>query len=125
MPTDHNIRLVHEFFDAVVNDPNRLDDICSSKFTLVEPDLFPAPFTDLDSYKAFLSTNPLSGWIFTVTHSDPIAESVSVRYIAKGVWGGEPVTLTRKANLQYADGRLQRYDGAPDPEAAQGADVGQ
>ena len=59
MPTDENIQLVGQFFHAVVNDPDRLDDICSKEFSLVEPDLFPAPFTDLASYKAFLSENPL------------------------------------------------------------------
>ncbi len=116
MPTDENIQLVERFFDAVVNNPDRLDDICSKDFTLVEPDLFPAPFTDLASYKAFLSENPLSGWTFTVTEAEPIGESVSMRYTGQGVWGGEPVTMLRRANLQFWEGRLQRYDGARDSE---------
>ena len=116
MPTDENIQLVERFFDAVVKDPDRLDDICSKEFTLVEPDLFPAPFTDLASYKAFLSENPLSGWTFTVTDAEPIGESVSMRYTGQGVWAGDPVTMLRRANLQFWEGRLQRYDGAPDSE---------
>ncbi|MDP9069709.1 MAG: hypothetical protein M3N68_00180 [Actinomycetota bacterium] len=123
MPSDENMRLVGQFFDAVVNDPGRLDDICSKEFSLVEPDLFPAPFTDLAAYKAFLSENPLSGWTFTVTHAEPIGESVSIRYKGQGVWGGDPVTMLRKANLQFWEGRLQRYDGAPDSEG-QAAEVG-
>ena len=120
MPTDENIQLVERFFDAVVNDPDRLDDICSKEFTLVEPDLFPAPFTDLASYKAFLSQNPLTGWTFRVTDAEPIGESVSMRYTGHGVWGGEPVTMLRRANLQFWEGRLQRYDGAPDSEGRAG-----
>lgn len=116
MPTDENIQLVKRFFDAVVKDRDRLDDICSKEFTLVEPDLFPAPFTDLASYKAFLFENPLSGWTFTVTEAEPIGESVSTRYTGQGMWGGEPVTMLRRANVQFWEGRLQRYDGAPDSE---------
>ncbi len=114
MPTKENTDLVRAFFDAIVGDPDRLDDICSKDFTLVEPDLFPAPFTDLAAYKAFLVDNPLEGWTFTVTGSESIGESVSIRYRAEGLWGGEPVTMLRKANLQFWDRRLQRYDGAPD-----------
>lgn len=117
MPAQENIELVDRFFDAAVNDPHRLDRICAKEFTLVEPDLFPAPFTDLAGYKAFLSENPLSGWTFTVTGSEPVGESVSIRYTAEGVWAGEPVTLRRKANLQFWEGRLQRYDGAADADA--------
>lgn len=116
MPTDENIQLVERFFDAIVNNPDRLDDICSKEFSLVEPDLFPAPFTDLASYKAFLSANPLSGWTFRVTHAEPIGESVSIRYTGQGLWAGDPVTMLRKANLQFWEGRLQRYDGAPNSE---------
>ena len=116
MSTDENIQLVERFFDAIVNNPDRLDDICSMEFSLVEPDLFPAPFTDLASYKAFLSENSLSGWTFRVTDAEPIGESVSIRYIGQGQWAGDPVTMLRKANLQFWEGRLQRYDGAPDSE---------
>ena len=122
MPTDENIQLVERFFDAIVTNPDRLDDICAKTFSLVEPDLFPAPFTDLTSYKAFLSANPLSGWTFRVTHAEPIGESVSIRYTGQGVWAGDPVTMLRKANLQFWEGRLQRYDGAPDSEG-QAAEV--
>ena len=116
MPTKENTEIVREFFDAVVNDPSHLDDICAKDFTLVEPDLFPAPFTDLATYRAFLAENPLSAWTFTVAHSEAIGESVSIRYTAQGVWAGDPVTMFRKANLQFWEGRLQRYDGAPDSE---------
>lgn len=116
MPTKENTEIVRDFFDAVVNDPSRLHHICSHDFTLVEPDLFPAPFTDLAAYRTFLTENPLSGWEFTVAHSEAIGESVSIRYTAKGVWAGDPVTMLRKANLQFWEGRLQRYDGAPDSE---------
>ena len=123
MPSNENVQLVERFFDAVVKNPDRLDDICSKEFSLVEPDLFPAPFTDLASYKTFLSENPLSGWTFRVTHAEPIGESVSIRYSGHGVWGGEPVTMLRRANLQFWDGRLQRYDGAPDNEG-QAAEAG-
>lgn len=124
MSAQTNTQLVHEFFEAVVNEPRRLDDICSKDFTLVEPDLFPQPFTDMTSYKSFLSDNPLSGWSFTVSHAEPIGESVSIRYTAQGTWGGESVMLARKANLQFWDGRLQRYDGAPEPEAAPAVEAG-
>ncbi len=116
MPTDENIQLVERFFDAIVNNPDRLDDICSKEFILVEPDLFPAPFTDLESYRAFLSENSLSGWTFRITHTEPIGESVSIRYTGEGEWAGEAVTMFRRANLQFWEGRLQRYDGAPDSE---------
>ncbi len=124
MPTDENVQLVERFFDAIVNDPDRLDDICSKEFRLVEPDLFPAPFTDLESYRAFLSENSLSGWTFRITHTEPIGESVSIRYTGEGEWAGEAVTMFRRANLQFWEGRLQRYDGAPDSEA-QAAEVHQ
>ena len=123
MPRNDNIQRVSQFFDAIVRNPDHLDDICSKEFRLVDPDLFPAPFTDLASYKTFLSENPLSGWSFELTHSEPIGESVSIRYRGQGVWGGEPVTMLRRANLQFWDGRLQRYDGAPDNEVG-AAEVG-
>jgi len=124
MPTDENIQLVERFFDAIVNNPDHLDDICSKEFSLVEPDLFPAPFTDLESYRAFLSENPLSGWTFRITHREPIGESVSIRYTGEGEWAGAAVTMFRRANLQFWEGRLQRYDGAPDSEG-QAAEVHQ
>lgn len=124
MPTDENIQLVERFFDAIVNNPDRLDDICSKEFSLVEPDLFPDPFTDLESYRAFLSENSLSGWTFRITHTEPIGESVSIRYTGEGEWAGEAVTMFRRANLQFWEGRLQRYDGAPDSEG-QAAEVHQ
>ncbi len=116
MPQATNVELVRRFFDAAITDPERLDDICSPDFTLVEPDLFPSPFTDLAAYKGFLAESPFSEVTVTIDHAEAVAESVSIRYTFRGTVDGQPVTLVRKANVQCWNGRIQRYDGAADEQ---------
>lgn len=111
-----NIELVRRFFEAAISEPERLDEICTPDFTLVEPDLFPEPFTNLTAYKRFLSESPFSDVSITIDHAEPVAESVRVRYTFRGTVDGQPLALARKANVQVWDGRIQRYDGAPDEQ---------
>ncbi|HEV2070629.1 MAG TPA: nuclear transport factor 2 family protein [Acidimicrobiales bacterium] len=111
MSQGNNIELIRRFFDAAISDPERLDDICSPDFTLVEPDLFPSPFTSLAAYKGFLADSPFSEATVTIDQAEPVAESVSIRYTFRGTVDGQPVALVRKANVQCWNGRIQRYDG--------------
>ena len=116
MPQATNVELVRHFFDAAISDPERLEEICSPDFTLVEPDLFPSPFTNLAAYKGFLAESPFAEVTVTIDHAEPVAESVSIRYTFRGTVDGQPVTLVRKANVQCWNGKIQRYDGAADEQ---------
>jgi len=121
MAETNNIELVRRFFDAAISDPQRLEAICTPDFTLVEPDLFPSPFTTLAAYKAFLAESPFTEVTITIDRAEAVAESVSLRYTFRGTVEGKPLTLARKAHVQCWDGRIQRYDGAPDDHRAENA----
>ncbi len=116
MSEAENVELVRRFFDAAIGEPERLDDICTADFTLVEPDLFPSPFTNLAAYKGFLAESPFSDVTVTIDDAEPVAESVSIRYTFRGTVDGQPLSLVRKANVQCWNGRIQRYDGAADDQ---------
>lgn len=116
MSQGNNVELIRRFFDAAISDPERLDDICSPDFTLVEPDLFPSPFTSLAAYKGFLADSPFSEATVTIDQAEPVAESVSIRYTFRGKVDGQPVALVRKANVQCWNGRIQRYDGTAEEQ---------